>query len=72
VSQYGTVVLPEHRVHRLENAVKTTNLMALLDQFPAAESVQTLNATETARMIAVNEALGFRAVERETIWQLAI
>jgi GNAT superfamily N-acetyltransferase len=72
VSQYGTVVLADHRGQRLGIAVKTANLVALLEQFPAAESVQTFNATENAHMIAVNEALGFRAVERETIWQLAI
>jgi GNAT superfamily N-acetyltransferase len=72
VDQQGTVVEPEHRGHRLGLLVKTQNLVNLLDAYPDAETVQTYNAVENEHMIAVNEALGFRAVERTTIWQLAI
>jgi GNAT superfamily N-acetyltransferase len=72
VSQYGTVVEPDFRGHRLGLIVKTANLVNLLDRYPGAETVQTYNATENAHMIAVNEELGFRAVEQNTIWQLEI
>jgi GNAT superfamily N-acetyltransferase len=72
VSQYGTVVEPGHRGHRLGFAVKTANLINLLDAYPDAESIQTYNAEANEHMIAVNEALGFRAVERSSHWQLAL
>jgi GNAT superfamily N-acetyltransferase len=72
VAQFGTVVEPDHRGHRLGLAVKTRNLINLLDAYPDAQSVQTYNAAENVHMIAVNEALGFRAVERSTHWQLTL
>jgi RimJ/RimL family protein N-acetyltransferase len=72
VSQYGTVVEPDHRGHRLGLAVKTANLVNLLDAYPDAESIQTYNAGANEHMIAVNEALGFRAVERSSHWQLEL
>jgi GNAT superfamily N-acetyltransferase len=72
VSQYGTVVEPDHRGHRLGLAVKTANLLNVLDSYPDAESIQTYNAAENEHMIAVNEALGFRAVQRSTHWQLEL
>lgn len=72
VSQFGTVVEPDHRGHRLGLAVKTANLINVLDAYPDAESIQTYNAAENEHMIAVNEVLGFRAVERSTHWQLEL
>jgi GNAT superfamily N-acetyltransferase len=72
VSQFGTVVEPDHRGHRLGLAVKLANLINVLDAYPDAESVQTYNAAENEHMIAVNEALGFRAVERSSHWQLEL
>jgi RimJ/RimL family protein N-acetyltransferase len=72
VSQFGTVVEPEHRGHRLGLAVKIANLINVLDAYPDAESVQTYNAEANEHMIAVNEALGFRAVERSSHWQLEL
>lgn len=70
VSQMGTAVVPEHRGHRLGLAVKTANVLTLLDTYPDAETIQTVNASENEHMIAVNAALGFEAVERSTIWKL--
>ncbi len=72
VAQMGTVVEPTHRGHRLGIAVKATNLLTLLDAYRDAETVQTYNAAENEHMIAVNEELGFRAVERSTHWQMAL
>jgi RimJ/RimL family protein N-acetyltransferase len=72
VQQQGTAVVPEHRGHRLGLAVKTRNLVHLLDAYPDAERVQTVNAAENEHMIAVNAALGFEVVERSTTWQLTL
>ncbi len=72
VSQFGTVVEPDHRGHRLGLAVKTANLIHVLDTYADAASIQTFNAAENEHMIEVNEALGFRAVERSTHWQLPL
>lgn len=72
VSQMGTAVEPDHRGHRLGLAVKAANVLSLLDSYPDAETVQTFNAAENVHMIAVNMALGFRAAERSTTWQLEL
>lgn len=72
VAQFGTVVEPEHRGHRLGVAVKTANLRNLLDAFPDAQTIQTYNAEENRHMIAVNEEIGFRQVEQVTHWQLEL
>ena len=62
--QWGTLVAPAHRGHRLGLAVKVANLR-LFQSFPqAATRLRTWNAEVNAHMIGVNEALGFRAVER--------
>lgn len=71
-AQYGTVVVPDHRGRRLGWMVKAANLLHLLDAYRDTESVQTYNAEENVHMVAVNEALGFRPVERMTIWQLTL
>jgi GNAT superfamily N-acetyltransferase len=71
-SQMGTAVVNDHRGHRLGLAVKIANALNLLDTFPDTETVQTHNAAENQHMIAVNEELGFRAVERSTTWQLEL
>jgi GNAT superfamily N-acetyltransferase len=60
----GTLVLPEHRGHRLGLAMKLATHRRLLELFPACRSVVTTNAGVNAPMNAVNEALGYRAVER--------
>lgn len=62
--QWGTLVRSEHRGHRLGIAVKVAAQRLLQERAPQARRVWTWNAEENAPMIAVNEALGFRAVER--------
>jgi GNAT superfamily N-acetyltransferase len=62
--QGGTLVLPEHRGHRLGLAVKIANQMAVRAAFPECRYVFTSNAGVNAAMNAVNDALGFRDVER--------
>lgn len=61
--QWGTLVLREHRGHRLGTALKVANLQMLQRRMPGVPSVSTYNAEVNAHMINVNEALGFRAVE---------
>lgn len=60
----GTLVLPEHRGHRLGLGMKLANHRRLLELFPACPVVVTTNAGVNAPMNAVNEALGYRVVER--------
>jgi GNAT superfamily N-acetyltransferase len=65
VDQYGTLVHPDHRGHRLGMAVKCAQLRLLADHFPDREYVQTSNAEVNAHMVAINVALGF---EVHQVW----
>ncbi len=62
--QWGTLVRPEHRGHRLGMAVKVANLRLLQRERPDLGQVVTWNAEVNAHMIGVNEELGFVPVER--------
>jgi RimJ/RimL family protein N-acetyltransferase len=64
VYQWGTLAAREHRGHRLGVATKARNLLWLQQERPDLKLVTTYNAEVNAHMIAVNEALGFRPVER--------
>jgi GNAT superfamily N-acetyltransferase len=64
VYQGGTLVMPEHRGHRLGLATKVHNLRWMQAQEPGRELVITWNAEVNKHMIGVNEQLGFRPVER--------
>ncbi|WP_166404863.1 GNAT family N-acetyltransferase [Labedella endophytica] len=69
VLQDSTLVLSEHRGHRLGMLVKATNLLALRDASPASTTVTTYNAEENRPMLSVNEALGFRPIGAEGGWR---
>lgn len=69
VYQWDTLVLPKHRGHRLGLALKVANLAWVQREHPDRTQVHTFNAASNAAMIAVNDALGFRAVERMGEWQ---
>jgi GNAT superfamily N-acetyltransferase len=61
--QSGTLVLPEHRGHRLGMAVKVANLRSYQAEFPRVRSVHSWNAEANGPMVAINDKLGFRPVE---------
>ena len=69
VHQWETVVLREHRGHRLGTLVKTAVLRRLAEELPEARTIATTNADSNQPMIAVNEALGFRPNGTLTEWQ---
>ncbi|MBJ7359107.1 GNAT family N-acetyltransferase [Nocardioides sp.] len=62
--QWGTLVRPEHRGHRLGIAVKVANLRQLQRERPDLGQVVTWNAEVNSHMVGVNEAIGFVPVER--------
>ena len=63
VFQWGTLVLPEHRGHRLGMAVKLANLDALARIAPGRKSVQTMNDEQNPWMVQINKDLGFEIIE---------
>jgi GNAT superfamily N-acetyltransferase len=67
--QWDTLVVREHRGHRLGLAMKLVVVDAAASAQPTATSVTTWNAASNAPMIAVNEAMGFGAVEATQEWQ---
>jgi GNAT superfamily N-acetyltransferase len=67
--QQITIVEPRHRGHRLGIIVKIENLRYARAHEPAVENIDTWNAAVNDHMIAINEAVGFRAVDCWTSWQ---
>jgi ribosomal protein S18 acetylase RimI-like enzyme len=59
VDQWGTLVHPAHRGHRLGMAVKCAGLRALSQSFPDKRFIETTNAETNTHMVAINVALGF-------------
>lgn len=64
VYQWGTLARREHRGHRLGQATKARNLLWLQREHRDGGLLVTYNAEVNSDMIAVNEAMGFRPVER--------
>lgn len=66
--QWDTLVLREHRGHRLGLWLKIDNLRQLAEVSPATAMVTTYNADDNGPMIAVNDALGFTVNGALTTW----
>ncbi|HEV2528100.1 MAG TPA: GNAT family N-acetyltransferase [Thermomicrobiales bacterium] len=71
-SQEDTLVIREHRGHRLGMLLKVTNLRFLIETNPDSPMVTTFNAAENRHMLAVNEALGFRTAGYEGMWKKVV
>ncbi|HEY4267258.1 MAG TPA: GNAT family N-acetyltransferase [Galbitalea sp.] len=69
VTQVDTIVLGEHRGHRLGMLLKLANLDHLARERPGHPAVVTFNAEENRYMLDVNEAVGFVAVGYEGGWR---
>jgi GNAT superfamily N-acetyltransferase len=67
--QEDTLVLSNHRGHRLGLLLKTANLLALASANPGSPLVYTFNAEENRPMLNINEMIGFRAVGCEGGWK---
>jgi len=68
VMQDDTLVLREHRGHRLGMLLKVANLANLAELRPGHPSVITFNAEENRHMLDVNEAVGFEPIGHEGAW----
>lgn len=64
IYQWGTLVWPAHRGYRLGLALKVRNTRWVLREVPGRRAIRTWNAEVNAPMIVVNDAIGYRAVER--------
>lgn len=69
VYQQDTLVLREHRGHRLGLRMKAANTLALVDHLPGPATVRTWNAEENAPMLAVNRELGYAEDAAMREWQ---
>lgn len=72
VFQWGTLVLPEHRGHRLGMAVKVGNLEALARLAPERRSVLTMNDEQNPWMVEINKDLGFEIIEEALTMKAAL
>lgn len=69
VLQENTIVLREHRGHRLGMLLKIANIDHLARVQPGHPSITTFNAEENHTMLAVNDAVGFVPVAYEGAWR---
>lgn len=67
--QIDTLVVKEHRGHRLGMLLKLSNLQYLEESFPGHPAVTTFNAEENRPMLEVNEAMGFEPVGYASGWK---
>ncbi|HET9050480.1 MAG TPA: GNAT family N-acetyltransferase [Candidatus Dormibacteraeota bacterium] len=69
--QGDTVVEPDHRRRGLGRWMKAAMLRRVLEERPTAR-ITTDVAASNAPMLAINEALGFRVVRANGIWQVPV
>jgi GNAT superfamily N-acetyltransferase len=66
--QGGTLVLREHRGHRLGALLKAAVLRQVLATLPEVRRISTYNSDSNVPMVAVNEALGFQPAGHLSSW----
>jgi GNAT superfamily N-acetyltransferase len=69
VYQRDTLVLREHRGHRLGMLLKVYNIAALTATHPGHPSIITTNAEENGYMLSVNDAVGFVPIAYSGVWK---
>jgi GNAT superfamily N-acetyltransferase len=72
VVQFDTLVLSEHRGHRLGMLLKVANMQELEARHPGHPVITTTNAEENRHMLSVNEAVGFVPFGYEGAWKRAM
>jgi GNAT superfamily N-acetyltransferase len=68
IEQRDTIVLREHRGHRLGMLLKIANIQQVQERHPGQSAIITFNAEENRHMLDVNEAVGFVPFAYEGAW----
>ena len=63
--QDDTLVMPDHRGHRLGLRLKLASLAVIRRDFPERTTIHTWTAVDNAAMQRTNRLFGFEAVEQE-------
>ncbi|MEO7804161.1 MAG: GNAT family N-acetyltransferase [Actinomycetota bacterium] len=72
VYQWATGVLRQYRGRGLGKWVKAAMLKFIRERYPEARFIVTYNAKSNAPMMAINNALGFKAYRQETAYQIKV